>query len=92
MEEIKKDRITRPDKITFRVCNNIGFIVESRCKLPELKCYVEGGSVLFWASVLDRDEESEIEALQYLSPSMAMKMAKALERCAIEALKNEAND
>ena len=81
----------RPDKLTYSPCNDIGFIVESACRLPELKCYVENGSVLFWASIIDTakgNDDREIEALQYLTPEVAMKMSKALERCAIQALKD----
>ena len=77
----------RPNKLTYSPCNDIGFVVESACRLPELKCYVEGGSVLFWATVTDGGKK-EIEALQYLTPEIAMKMSKALERCAIQALKD----
>ena len=59
----------RPEKLTYHICNDVGFIVEKKCRLPELKCYEENGSVLFWASVLDtRDREEEIEVLQYLTP------------------------
>lgn len=82
-------RNQRPDKLTYKTCNDIGFIVESRCRLPELKCYEENGSVLFWASVIDTKDEPEIEALQYLTPEVAMKMSKALRACAIRALENQ---
>lgn len=78
----------RPDKLTYYTCNDIGFIVEKRCRLPELKCYEESGSVLFWASVIDTKDNPEIEALQYLTPEVAMKMSKALRACAIRALEN----
>lgn len=77
----------RPDKLNYRVVNETGFIVESSCRLPELKCYVEGGSVYFYASVLNDNEDNEIEALQYLTPEIAMKMSKALEVMAIQAFK-----
>lgn len=84
-------RNQRPDKLTYKVVNDTGFIVESHCRLPELKCYEENGSILFFASVLDSsDEKKEIEALQYLTPEVAMKMAKALEYLAIEAFKKSA--
>lgn len=74
----------RPEKLTYHRCNDTGFTVESRCRLPELKCYEEGGSVLFWASIVHDGEE--IEAMQYLTPEVAMKMSKALRECAIIAL------
>lgn len=83
-------RNERPQKLESRIVNYTGFIVESMCRLPELKFYEEHGSVLFYASVLNREEDDEIEALQYLDPKTAMKMAKQLEACAIQALKNGA--
>lgn len=79
----------RPNELTYTTVNDTGFIVESRCRLPELKCYEENGSVLFWASVIDTKDNPEIEALQYLTPEVAMKMSKALRACAIKALENK---
>lgn len=79
-------KIERPEKLTYTVVNDTGFIVESRCRLPELKCYEESGSILFSATVLDWNEK-EIETLQYLTPEVAMRMAKALEVMAIQAFK-----
>ena len=78
----------RPNALTYHACNEIGFVVESRCRLPELRCYEENGSVLFWASVIDTKGKEE-EALQYLTPEVAMKMSKALRNCAIKALENK---
>jgi len=81
-------RNQRPEKLTYKTVNDTGFIVESACRLPELKCYEEDGSILFWASVLSfEDEKNEIEAMQYLTPEVAMKMSKALETMAIQAFK-----
>ena len=54
--------------------------------MPEIRFYPEGQSVMFWAVVHDKDG-NETEALQYLTPEAAMKFAKAMEACAIEALK-----
>ena len=68
--------------------NDIGLRIASRCRLPEIKFYVESGSVLFWATVHDREGE-DVEALQYLSPNEAMRFAKAMEACAIEALRQQ---
>lgn len=76
----------RPNVLTIKPCNDIGLFIEKRCRLPEIKFYVENGSVLFWATVCDMDGK-EIEALQYLDALSAMKFAKAMENCAIEALK-----
>lgn len=78
----------RPKTIEYGPVNDIGFRVEEDCRLPELKFYVEGGSVLFWATTKGSSTAEEVEALQYLTPEIAMKMAKALEACAIQALKN----
>lgn len=78
----------RPNILTVRQINEIGLLIESKCKLPEIKFYVENGSVLFWATVLDLDGE-EREALQYLDPITAMKFAKSMENCAVEALKQK---
>lgn len=82
-------RKTRPEKLTFAPRNETGFIVESSCRLPELKAYEENGTVLFWATVVDTKGE-EHEALQYLTPEVAMKMAKSLECMAVHAFKNNA--
>lgn len=82
-------RNNRPNELTYKPVNDIGFIVESRCRLPELKVYEEHGSVLFWASVVNDSEDREIEAMQYLTPEVAMKMSKALRACAIKALENK---
>jgi len=81
---MKKDR---PNKINIIPCNN-GLLIESACRLPEIRFYEENGSVYFFASVLNNEEDDEIEALQYLTPEQAMKFARAMEKCAIEALKN----
>lgn len=83
-------RNNRPEKLTYKPVNSIGFIVEKACRLPELKCYEENGSVLFYASIIPMSSEDnrEDEAMQYLTPEVAMKMAKSLEACAIEALRN----
>lgn len=87
---MKKKKIQRPAKLSSHIVNDTGFLVESACRLPEIKFYEECGSVLFWASIMDREESDEIEALQYLDPFTAMKMAKQLEACAIQALRNKA--
>jgi hypothetical protein len=84
--DMKKER---PNELTYTTVNDCGFIVESHCRLPEIKCYEESGTVMFWASVIDTKDSAEIEALQYLTPQVAMKMSKALEACAIQALKNQ---
>lgn len=76
----------RPNVLTLRSCNEVGLLIEKACRLPEIRFYPEGGSVLFWAVVHDSDGKEQ-EALQYLTPEAAMKFAKAMEACAIEALK-----
>lgn len=76
----------RPNSLTIRQVNETGLLIEKACRLPEIKFYVENGSVLFWATVTSTDSE-EIEALQYLTPEAAMKFAKAMEVCAVEAFK-----
>lgn len=81
-------RKQRPNEISVRPCNETGLLIESACRLPEIKFYEENGSVYFFASVLNDSEDREIEALQYLSPEHAMKFAKSMEACAIQALKN----
>lgn len=78
----------RPEKLTIRPCNDIGLIIESACRLPEIKFYVENGSVLFWATTTDFKGQ-EIETMQYLNPRAAMIFAKAMEACAIQALKED---
>jgi len=83
------DEPTRPAELTLSPVNDIGLRIEKACRLPELKFYVEGGSVLFWATVSDRAGE-EIEALQYLDAKAAMRFARAMEACAIQALKDSA--
>lgn len=77
----------RPNERTVKPCNEIGLIIESDCRLPEIKFYEESGTVYFFATVHDSDEKEQ-EALQYLSAQDAMKFAKAMEACAIRALKN----
>jgi len=69
---------------TYHKCNGEGFIVESNCRLPELKCYVDEGTVYFEATVMKNGEEHD--GLQYLTPEIAMKMSKSLRDCAIKAL------
>ena len=76
----------RPNELTIKPCNDCGLIIEKNCRLPEIKFYVESGRVLFWTTVTDKDGH-EIEALQYLDPSQAMKLSKAMASCAITALK-----
>lgn len=56
--------------------------------MPDIHFYEESGSVHVWVTVKDMKGES-IEALQYLSASDAMRFAKAMENCAIQALKNQ---
>ena len=72
---------------TIEALNDTGLRIASDCKLPEIKFYEENGAVLFWATIKENGEE-EVEALQYLTPEEAMKFAKAMEECAIKALKN----
>lgn len=67
--------------------NDIGLRIASECRLPEIKFYVESGRVLFWATTKDISSSKEVEAMQYLTPENAMKFAKAMEKCAIKALK-----
>lgn len=78
-------RNNRPKELTYRIVNDTGFIVESACRLPELKCYAENGSILFWASILEDSDGNEVEAMQYLTPEVAMKMANSLRIMALEA-------
>lgn len=64
--------------------NGPGIHIEYGAKLKEMTLYPEGSSVHLYVTVKDG---KEIEALMYLSPEEAMKIAKALEASAIEALK-----
>ena len=81
-KELKKKEI-----VTIESVNDIGLSIRSHCRLPDIHFYTEYGSVLFWATTEDSDG-IEHEALQYLTPEQAMKFAKAMENCAIQALKN----
>ncbi len=81
-------RNQRPKDLKFHAVNETGFLIEKACALPEIKFYEEGGSVLFFATVAHpTNDGEEVEALQYLTPEIAMKMAKSLEACAIQAFK-----
>lgn len=85
-EPLKVEGIVRPKELKIESVNGIGLRIEKACRLPEIKFYVEGQSVLFWATVHDRNGD-EVDALQYLNAEQAMKFAKAMEACAIEALR-----
>lgn len=73
---------------TLTQCNDIGLRITSKCRLPDIHFYVESGTVHFWATVQD-SQGQEHEALQYLDVIDAMKFAKAMEACAIQALKEQ---
>ena len=64
--------------------NEIGlrFLSLETEKLQNFYIYPEGGQVLVWAQINDK------EAMQYMKPHEAMAFAKAFERCAIQALKD----
>lgn len=78
----------RPKQNLLTTINDTGLMIEKDCRLPVIKVYEENGAVLFWATVTDKDKE-DIEALQYLSVIEAQKLANAIERCAIQALKKQ---
>lgn len=70
-----------------RIVNDIGLGLAGADneKLKDLRVYVEAGRVQVWSEHKDGSE-----AMQYLTPVEAMAFAKAFERCAIAALKDEA--
>jgi len=81
-------RKKKPEEMKINTISDIGIeITHPECKLSRICCYSEGNSILFWATVIGFDE-NEHEGLQYFTPNQAMKLAKSLEACAIEALKN----
>lgn len=55
-------------------------------RLQSFGVWMDGGSLQVWVSVCG----SDIEVMQYLTPGEAMAFAKAFERCAIAALKEQA--
>ena len=50
--------------------------------IKALRTYVESGSVQFWVALSDGKE-----VFQYLTPTEAMVLSKALDRLAVEALR-----
>lgn len=66
--------------------NDVGIkITDPECMIQEIKLYPEDGRVQVWATVGVGEETKT--GLQYLSPTEAMTIAKALEKSAIEALR-----
>ena len=54
-------------------------------KIREIRAYTENGSVQFWVEPKDGTD-----LLAYLTPVEAMTLAKALDRLAVEALRDTA--
>jgi hypothetical protein len=67
-----------------RTINDTGLALTAHpgSKIKELRVYCENGSVQFWVELRDGTE-----VMQYLEPSEAMGLSKALDRLAIEALR-----
>jgi hypothetical protein len=62
--------------------------------LRDIRFYQDGGSIQLWVEVrAPKDSASEtVEVLQYLSPPEAMAISKTLERLAIQAFKDSAEE
>jgi hypothetical protein len=80
-----------------RVVNGlgIGYAGLEGERVRDIRIYNEGGAVQFWVEVagfglMNNEAEIAYEAMQYLTPEEAMAVAKALERCAIQALRETA--
>lgn len=69
----------------------IGYAGIDKELIRDIKIYDEGGRVQVWVEMMLRGSSGEtMEAMQYLTAEEAMAFAKALERCAIQALKEVA--
>lgn len=86
LKSLKGGEIMSNERVVVS-CNDNGLRITSKCRIPDIHFYAESGSVHFWATVQNYDDKG-IEALQYLDPLDAMEFAKAMEKCAIQALKD----
>lgn len=79
--------------IRTRTVNDIGIgykgINDER--MEDIRIYPDGtGTVQLWVEININGRHLSVEAMQYLTPQEAMDFSCALERCAIQALRDSA--
>lgn len=77
-------------KLQMQSCNEFGIHIrgDQTDRFYELKLYPENGHVNMYATINLDNEDNQPEALMYLSPEEAMKLANALQASAMEALRS----
>ena len=84
-KKINKKKIEKVERKRVVPINNTGLLILSNSRLPDVHFYEENGAVLLWATVAD---EKDYTGLEYLTPIEAMKFARAMEKCAIQAFRH----
>lgn len=79
--------MTEPKRTRLINDRGIGYKGIGTERIRDIRIFDEGNSVQVWVEIAPLNSSETYEALQYLSPQEAMAFAKALERCAIQALK-----